>query len=138
MEGDDSELLAAEGGTTPAADVSSVVLDLRRVIYRCDLLEHGEFSDGDRQALWEAVVVAYYGCFVSGVLTVEHLRRLGRIHLETHEHLAAERARHEIGDATVIPDGICTFDVEAGALAPPYVDPVAASALADALIAELS
>ena len=138
MEGDDSELLAAEGGTAPTADASSVVLDLRRVIFRCDLLEHGEFSDSDRQALWEGVVVAYYDCFVSGVLTIDHLRRVGPVHLETHEHVAAERARHEIGASTVIPDGICPFDLEAGALAPSYVDPSATRALADALIAELS
>lgn len=138
MEGDDSELLAAEGESSRAADLPSVIIDLRRVIYRCELMQNDEFSDGDRQALWAGVVTSYYECFTSGVLTAEHLSPLDPIHLETHELLARERARRSIGEATVIPDGICPLDIESGALAPAYVDPDAARSLAEALIAELT
>lgn len=108
---------------------NAVLLELRRVVYRCELLQTTEFSDEVRQALWESVVVA-----------LADIKLLSDCHGATQELIAHERSRHvaERGGAAVVPDGVSLADLESGCLAPPYVDPAAARALAEALIDELS
>ncbi len=134
MEPDDGELLEAEGKSPSRG---SLVLALRRIIYRCELLASTEFSDGNRQALWESVVLSYDRCLTTGKLGAV-VDGLGAAHISTHELLTRERTRHIIAAATVIPDSICELDLQSGPLAEPYVDPAAARALAAALIAELA
>lgn len=106
-----------------------VLIELRRVVFRCELLQHSTLSDEDRQSLWESVVVALAG-----------IKQLDGCDRATHELFAVERSRHvtEPGVTTVVPDGVSLEDLESGCLAPPCVDPDAARALAEALIAELS
>lgn len=137
MDADDRELAELQGNTAPAADLQSTILDLRRIVYRCELLQQGEFTDGANQSLWESVVVTYCACFTQGALAPDQIHRLAPAHRETHELLERERSRHVVGESTVIPDAICDLDLEIGALAPPYVDPAAARSLAEALIAQL-
>lgn len=110
-------------------DRDAVVLELRRVVYRCELLQTTEFSDEVRQALWESVVV-----------TLADIKQSSECQRATHELIVHERSRHvaERGGTAAVPDGVSLEDLESGCLAPPYVDPDAARALAEALIAELS
>ncbi len=110
-------------------DRSRVLLELRRVVYRCEILQKSELSDGDRQALWESVVVA-----------LADIKQLDGCQRAVHELIVHERSRHvaDRGGIAVVPDGVSLADLESGCLAPPYVDPDAARSLAEALIAELS
>jgi hypothetical protein len=110
------------------ADVRRVILDLRRVVYRCELLEHPELSDGARQSLWESVVAA-----------LADIRQLDGCEQATHGQIVHERTRHVMlpGGGVVIPDGVSLEDVESGCLAAPCVDPAAARALAEGLIDRL-
>ncbi|GAA3510556.1 hypothetical protein GCM10022234_00960 [Aeromicrobium panaciterrae] len=126
MEAEDGELLAAEGASP---SIEGIVLALRRVIYRCELLQNAEFSDGDRQALWESIVVA-----------LADIKQLDGCNRATHDVIVHERSRHgaQPGAMSVIPDGVSLEDLETGCLAPPYVDPKAARSLAEALIEQLT
>lgn len=110
-------------------DRQSVLLELRRVVYRCEILQKSELSDGDRQALWESVVVA-----------LADIKQLDGCQRTVHELIVHERSRHvaDRGGTAVVPDGVSLADLESGCLAPPYVDPGAARSLAEDLIAELS
>ena len=111
------------------ADREGVLTELRRVIYRCELLQNSALPDGDRQALWDSVVVA-----------LADIKQLEGCDRSQHELFELERSRHiaQPGATTVVPDGVSIEDLESGCLAPPCVDPAAARALAEALIAELS
>lgn len=128
MAADDGELLAAEGKPDPRG----LILELRRIIYRCELLQEGDFTDGNRQALWCGVVTTY-----CGLITTSDVQSLGPVHSQTHERLEHECVRHTGTESLVVPDGIDDLDLEAGTLCDPYVDPPAARALAEALIEHL-
>lgn len=111
------------------ADREGVLIELRRVVYRCELLQNLALPDGDRQALWDSVVIA-----------LADIKDLGGCDRAKHELFELERSRHisQPEAATVVPDGVSVEDLESGCLAPPCVDPDAARALAEALIAELT
>lgn len=111
------------------ADREGVLIELRRVVYRCELLQNAEFSDGDRQGLWDSIVDA-----------LADIKKLEGCDRAAHELFAVERRRHagQPGATSVIPDGVSLEDLETGCLAPPCVDLHAARSLAEALIAELS
>ncbi|MCW2800732.1 MAG: hypothetical protein JWQ70_2204 [Aeromicrobium sp.] len=128
MDADDGEVLAAEGKT----NLRGLVLELRRIVYRCELLQEDDLTDGTRQALWCGVVTTY-----CGLVSASDIHSLGPVHAQTHELLQREQVRHAVGDSTVVPDGICDLDLEAGTLCKPYVDPPAARALVEALIGRL-
>ncbi len=108
--------------------MDETILDLRRVIYRCELLESSDLTDGDRQSLWESVV-----------MTLAAVRQVAGCDQDTHELISGELTRHpvQVGGAVVIPDGVSLEDLETGCLAPPFVDPKAAKALAEALLERL-
>jgi hypothetical protein len=110
------------------SNARGIILDLRRVVYRCELLEHPELSDGARQSLWESVVA-----------TLADIRQLDGCEQAIHGQIVHERARHTVlpGGAVVIPDGVSLEDVETGCLAAPCVNPGAARALAERLIERL-
>lgn len=111
------------------AEREGVLIELRRVVYRCELLQNAALPDGDRQALWDSVVVA-----------LADIKQLEGCERAEHELFELERSRHiaQPGTTSVVPDGVSIEDLESGCLAPPCVDPDAARALAEALIAELS
>ncbi|MEO6606194.1 MAG: hypothetical protein ABIN55_11315 [Aeromicrobium sp.] len=108
--------------------MDETILELRRVIYRCELLESSDLTDGDRQALWDSIVV-----------TLSDVKQLTGCDQGTHELIGAELSRHPVqpGGAVVIPDGVSLADLENGCLAPPSVDPKAARCLAESLIERL-
>ena len=110
------------------SNARGIILDQRRVVYRCELLQHPELSDGARQSLWESVVATLAG-----------IRQLDGCEQATHLQIVHERTRHAAppGGAVVIPDGVSLEDVETGCLAAPCVDPAAARALAERLIERL-
>lgn len=109
------------------SDPGAVILELRRVVYRCELLEHPELSDGARQSLWDSVVA-----------TLADVRQLDGCDQVTHGQILHERARRAVvPGATLIPDGVSLDDVESGCLAAPCVDPAAARILAERLIERL-
>ncbi|MDX6278610.1 MAG: hypothetical protein QOJ72_2738 [Nocardioidaceae bacterium] len=110
------------------SNAHGIILDLRRVVYRCELLQHPELSDGARQSLWESVVA-----------TLADIRQLEGCDQTTHGQIVRERTRHAAtsGGAVVIPDGVSLADVETGCLAAPCVDPTAARTLAERLIERL-
>jgi len=85
MAADGGELLAAEGKPDPRG----LILELRRIIYRCELLQEGDFTDGNRQALWCGVVTTY-----CGLITTSDIQGLGPVHSQTHERLEHECVRH--------------------------------------------
>ncbi len=107
--------------------MDETILDLRRVICRCELLESSDLTDGDRQVLWESVVQTLAG-----------VRQVAGCDQVTHELIGIERTRRAAHGAVVIPDGVSLADLETGCLAPPRVDPKAARSLAEALIERLS
>lgn len=110
-------------------DRGRVLIELRRVVYRCEILQKSELSDEVRQALWESIVVA-----------LADIKQLDGCQRAVHELILQERSRHvvERGGVAVVPDGVSLEDLETGCLAPPYVDPDAARSLAEALVVELS
>jgi hypothetical protein len=105
-----------------------IILELRRVVYRCELLEHPELSDGARQSLWDSVVA-----------TLADIRQLDGCEQTTHGRIVHEHTRHAVlpGGGVFIPDGVSVEDVETGCLAAPCVDPTAARTLAERLIERL-
>lgn len=105
-----------------------VLLELRRVVHRCDILQRSELSDEARQTLWESVVVA-----------LADIKQLEGCERAAHDLFALERSRHaaQPGATSVIPDGVSLEDLQSGCLAPPYVDPAAARSLAESLIEQL-
>src|SRR5688572_140948 len=109
-------------------DRSRVLLELRRVVYRCEILQKSELSDEVRQALWESVVVA--------LADIKELNGCDRAMRDLFE---LERSRHiaQADAPTVVPDGVSIEDLESGCLAPPCVDLKAARSLAEALIERL-
>jgi hypothetical protein len=110
------------------ANVRGVILQLRRIVYRCELLEHDELPDGVRQSLWESVLSA-----------LADVRQLDGCQRATHEQIVIEHDRHAVqpDGRVVIPDGVSVEDVERGCLAAPCVDPSAARSLAESLIERL-
>ena len=110
-------------------DRHGVLLELRRVVYRCEILQKSDLSDGERQALWESVVVA-----------LADIKELNGCDRAQHELFELERSRHfaQADAVTVVPEGVSIEDLESGCLAPPCVDLHSARSLAEALIAELS
>ena len=89
-------------GASRAADLASIVADLKRVIARCNLIAADTHSDDVNEALWESAVIAYGRCFSSGRATYgeAHQRRritdedlvvLDEVDLETHRLMRDER-----------------------------------------------
>ncbi len=105
-----------------------MLIELRRVVYRCELLQNAEFSDSDRQGLWDSIVDA-----------LADIKQLEGCDRAAHDLFALERSRHaaQPGATSVIPDGVSLEDLESGCLAPPSVDPDTARTLAEALIARI-
>jgi hypothetical protein len=110
------------------ANRRGLILDLRRVVYRCEVLQRPALSDETRQSLWESVLVA-----------LADIKQLNGCQQATHEQICQERSRHvaEPDLGVVIPDGVSLEDVETGCLAAPCVDPAAARILAEDLIKRL-
>lgn len=110
------------------ADRRGLILDLRRVVYRCEVLLQPTLSDETRQSLWESVLVA-----------LADIKQLNDCQPATHQQICEERTRHvaKPGLDVVIPDGVSLEDVESGCLAAPCVDPAAARILAEDLIKRL-
>lgn len=88
-----------------AADLASIMTDLRLVVRWCELYESGEFEDDVVTALWEAVVVAYGRCFTVGrdslgragrrrQVTDAELAVLTDEQMTVHRAVKAERNRH--------------------------------------------
>ncbi|MCW2749311.1 MAG: hypothetical protein JWR83_421 [Aeromicrobium sp.] len=110
------------------SNVRGIILDLRRVVYQCELAQHPELSDGARQSLWDSVVS-----------TLADIRQLDGCEQATPGQIVHERQRQAAppGRSVVIPDGVSLDDVETGCLAAPCVDPAAARNLAERLIERL-